>query len=320
MLKRVIAVITATIGIGASFGTSGTAVAALGPCDVSIDAPADLNAQFRKARKGAVICLHGTFRVNAPLVPRDRQVIRGPATIVAAGGVEDGFFLRDAHHVTIAGLDISGFTSRGVRCGPSTRLLRSALHHNRQNGVGCQLDNRSGSHIVIASNRVYANGDDSIEGHTAGGMKFVRTGAPGDRAGTAVTVRRNKVWANVGNGIWFDINSAGDLIARNEIWDNTRNGIRYEISAGPAIIRRNVVYRNQWYGVWITSSAKVVVRENVVVRNGRGDIVVVSDERARLRFPDLGGSHDGYAIRNILIERNTVARHLVGCDLENVSC
>ncbi|HEX7247918.1 MAG TPA: right-handed parallel beta-helix repeat-containing protein [Actinomycetota bacterium] len=320
MLKRVIAVITATAGIGASFGVPGTAVAALGSCDVRIDAPADLNAQFRKARKGAVICLRGTFRINAPLVPRDRQVIRGPAAIVNGGGVEDGFFLRDAHDVTIAGLDISGFTSRGVRCGPSMRLLRSTLHHNRQNGVGCQLDNRSASHIVIAANRVYANGDDSIEGHTAGGMKFVRTGAPGDRAGTAVTVRGNKVWGNVGNGIWFDINSAGDLIARNEIWDNTRNGIRYEISAGPAIIRRNVVYRNQWYGVWITSSAKVVVRDNVVVRNGKGDIVVVSDERARLRFPDLGGSHDGYVTRNIRIERNTVARKLVGCTLENVTC
>ena len=320
MLKRVILMAAVAASAATVLVMPGTASARLGACDRHVDAPADLNARFRKAPKGAVICLSGTFRINAPLVPRDGQVIRGPAAIVNGGGVEDGFFLGDASHVTIAGLDISGFTSRGVRCGPYTRLLRSSLHHNRQNGVGCQLDNRGGSHIVIASNEVYANGDPSIEGHTAGGMKFVRTGAPGDRAGSSVTLRRNKVWGNIGNGIWFDINSAGDLIARNEVWNNTRNGIRYEISAGPAIIRRNVVFRNDWYGIWITSSAKVVVRENVVVRNGRGDIVVVSDERARLRFPDLGGSHDGYKIRNIKVLRNTVARKLVGCSLENVSC
>lgn len=320
MLKRVILLAAAIVGAATVLVIPGTASARLGSCDKRVAAPADLNAEFRRAPEGAVICLSGTFRINSPLVPRHGQVVRGPAAIVNGGGVEDGFFLGDARHVTISGLDISGFTSRGVRCGAYTRLLRSSLHHNHQNGVGCQLDNRGGSHILIASNRVYSNGDPSIEGHTAGGMKFVRTGAPGDRAGSSVTVRRNKVWGNVGNGIWFDINSAGDLIARNEVWNNTRNGIRYEISAGPAIIRRNEVYSNAWYGVWITSSAKVVVRENVVVRNGKGDIVVVSDERARLRFPDLGGSHEGYKIRNIDVLRNTVARKLVGCSLENVSC
>ena len=320
MLKRVIFMAATVSAVAAVLVIPDTATAALGSCDVRVEAPANLNERFARVPKEAVICLSGTFSITSPLVPRDGQVIRGPAAIVNAGGVEDGFFLGDASHVTIAGLDISGFTSRGVRCGPYTRLLRSTLHHNRQNGVGCQLDNRGGSHVVIASNDVYANGDPSIEGHTAGGMKFVRTGAPGDRAGSSITLRHNKVWGNVGNGIWFDINSAGDLIARNEVWDNTRNGIRYEISAGPAIIRRNVVHHNGWYGIWITSSAMVVVRENVVVQNGRGDIVVVSDERARLRFPDLGGSHDGYKTRNIVVTRNTVAKQLVGCSLENVSC
>lgn len=320
MLKRVIVVAAVLAGAATVVVSPGTATAALGSCDVHVEAPANLNEHFRRAPKGAVICLRGTFRISSSLVPRDGQVVRGPAKIVNAAGVEDGFFLGDTSHVTIAGLDISGFTSRGVRCGPYTRLLRSALHHNRQNGVGCHLDNQAGSHIVIASNKVYANGDPSIEGHTAGGMKFVRTGEPGSRAGDSITVRGNHVWGNVGNGIWFDINSAGDLIARNEVWNNTRNGIRYEISAGPAIIRRNEVFSNGWYGIWITSSAKVVVRENVVVRNDKGDIVVVSDERARLRFPDLGGSHDGYKIRNIQVLRNTVARKLVGCSLENVAC
>ncbi len=320
MLKRVILMAATVSAVAAVLVNPGTATAALGSCDVRVEAPANLHERFARAPKGAVICLSGTFSITSPLVPRDGQVIRGPAAIVNAGGVEDGFFLGEREPCHDRGPRHLGVHSRGVRCGPYTRLLRSSLHHNRQNGVGCQLDNRGGSHVVIASNDVYANGDPSIEGHTAGGMKFVRTGAPGDRAGSSITLRHNRVWGNVGNGIWFDINSAGDLIARNEVWDNTRNGIRYEISAGPAIIRRNVVHHNSWYGIWITSSAMVVVRENVVVQNGRGDIVVVSDERARLRFPDLGGSHDGYKTRNIVVTRNTVAKQLVGCSLDNVSC
>ena len=319
MLKRVI--ITAFIAgtITAMLG-SGSATAARRPCDVHVKAPADLNQRFRQASVGAVICVSGTFRIDSSLEPRDGQVIRGHAIIVNGGGVDDGFYLARAEDVKIAGLEITGFNSRGVRCGVGTRLVRSILHHNRQNGVGCHLDNRAGSRVIIARNQVYANGDPSLEGNTSGGMKFVRSGKPGARPGNSISVRHNEVWGNVGNGIWFDINSAGDLIARNEVWDNTRSGIRYEISAGPAMIRRNVVHGNAWYGIWITSSAKVVVRENVVVRNGKRDIIVISDERARLSFPDLGGTHDGYEIVDIEVARNTVAREVVGCSLDGVDC
>ena len=320
MPKRVVITAVILASAAAILIAPGNASARLGACDETVRAPADLNKRFRSAPEGAVLCLSGTFRIGSPLVPRDRQVIRGPATIVNGGGVEDGFYLASSRGVTIAGLEITGFTSRGVRCGQGTRLLRSLLHHNRQNGVGCQLDNKEGSHILIASNEVYANGDPSLEGNTSAGMKFVRSGKPGTRAGDSITVRGNTVWGNVGNGIWFDINSAGDLIARNEVRNNTRNGIRYEISGGPAIIRRNVVHGNGWYGIWITSSAKVVIRENLAVRNDKGDIVIISDERARLSFPDLGGSHDGYKIVNIQVFRNTVAKRVSGCSLENVSC
>ncbi|HET6713064.1 MAG TPA: right-handed parallel beta-helix repeat-containing protein [Actinomycetota bacterium] len=320
MLKRVIITAFVVTGTITAVLGSGTASAARRPCDVHIEAPADLNQRFRKEPVGAVICVSGTFRIDSSLEPRDGQVIRGHATIVNAGGVEDGFYLAQAEDVKIAGLEIMGFNTRGVRCGAGTRLVRSVLHHNAQNGVGCNLDNRAGSHIIIAHNQVYANGDPSIEGNTSGGMKFVRSGLPGARPGNSVSVRHNEVWGNIGNGIWFDINSAGDLIARNEVWDNTRSGIRYEISAGPGMIRRNVTHGNAWYGIWITSSAKVVVRENIAVRNGKKDIIVISDERARLTFPELGGTHDGYKIVNIDVAGNTVAREVAGCSLDGVSC
>jgi parallel beta-helix repeat protein len=320
MLKRVIVTAFIVAGTITAMLGSGNASAARRPCDVHVKAPADLNQRLHKAPVGAVICVSGTFRIDSSLEPRDGQVIRGHATIVNGGGVDDGFYLARAEDVKIAGLEITGFDSRGVRCGAGTRLVRSILHHNRQNGVGCHLDNRAGSRVIIARNQVYANGDRSLEGNTSGGMKFVRSGKPGARPGNSISVRHNEVWGNVGNGIWFDINSAGDLIARNEVWNNTRSGIRYEISAGPAMIRRNVVHGNAWYGIWITSSAKVVVRENVVVRNGKRDIIVISDERARLSFPDLGGTHDGYEIVDIEVTRNTVAREVVGCSLDGVDC
>ena len=289
-------------------------------CAVYVTAPANLNERFRAAPEGAVICLSGTFRVTSSLIPRDGQHIVGPAVIENGGRVEDGFDLSRADHVGVEGLEIRNFLRRGVKCGIGTQVLGSMIHHNRQNAVGCSLRNRSASGVLVAENQIYNNGVGTLEGNTAGGMKFVRSGKPGDVPGSAVTVRDNLIWANVGNGIWFDINSAGDLISGNEIWGNTRNGIRYEISAGPAVIRGNIVHDNRWYGIWLTSSAKVKVLANTSINNGRNDITIMSDERARLTFPALGRNHDGYKIVDIDVYDNVTTKQLSGCSLKNVAC
>jgi hypothetical protein len=310
-------VVALTLGVMA-FATHPPVSAA--ECAAYVTAPANLHDRFRAAPEGAVICLSGTFRITSSLVPRDGQRIVGPAVVENGSGVDDGFDLSRTEGVVVEGLEIRNFLRRGVKCGLGTQVLGSVIHHNRQNAVGCSLRNRSASGVLVAENQIYNNGVGNLEGNTAGGMKFVRSGKPGDVPGSAVTVRDNLIWANLGNGIWFDINSAGDLISGNEIWGNTRNGIRYEISAGPAVIRGNFVHDNRWYGIWSTSSAKVKVLANTSINNGRKDITIMSDERARLTFPALGGNHDGYKIVDIDVHDNVVTKQLSGCSLKNVSC
>jgi hypothetical protein len=316
-------IVAAAAALASTFGLVSfvsTPAASAIECEAFVSAPANLNERFRAEPEGAVICLSGTFRITSPLVPRDGQRIKGPAVIENGGGVDNGFYLVRTENVKVDGLEIRNFTQRGVNCGYGTRVVRSMIHHNRQNGVGCARGNRSSSRIIVAENEIYNNGIGTLEGDRAGGLKFVRSGMPGDEPGSAVTVRGNRIWGNVGNGLWFDINSAGDLIARNDIWGNTRNGIRYEISGGPSIIRRNSVHDNLWYGIWVTSSARVKVVGNTSVHNGRSDIRIASDERARLTYPDLGGSHDGYKIVDIDVYENITTRAVEGCSLTNVSC
>lgn len=290
------------------------AQAAKRPCDVTITAPANLNARLRAAGPGKVVCLEGKFVINEETQAWDRQVLRGPATIVNAGRVVNGINLKrggsdGATDVQLNHLEISGFLERGVVCNDGTTARKLNLHHNEQNGFGCNLNNRSNASVWIHHSRIHHNGSLKWEGHISAGMKFVHTGPRGASVGSAVSVTDNRVYSNYGNGVWFDIDSAGDLVQGNRIWGNTRYGVRYEVSFGPVLIQGNDIVSSVkgYSGINITDSSFATVRGNTA-RGEDWDIDVFWKDR-----------RDGNPLIDIVIGPNDAPR-VLGCNLKGVTC
>jgi hypothetical protein len=259
-------------------------------------------------------CLIGTFTLGQPLEPKDGQVFVGPAEITTNGSSDFAFDLKGswATDVTVRHLDLWGFEISAINCWLGTAVFDSKIHDNGRNGLGCGLENRD-SHVVIARNEVWGNGSEAELGSGSAGMKFARSGVPG-HARTGVTVVDNFVHDNVGVGIWFDVESAGDVIKRNVITGNTRSGIMYEISHGPVSIRANDVSGNNTSlqdpsgGVVIYSSSHATVIGNAFGDNENWGVKVRDTSR-------------GYALLQIRVHRNDMNGDAVGgCDLDGVSC
>lgn len=279
------------------------------PCDVSASG-GDLNAILLSAGPGATICLSGTFSMHQEGKAFTGQTISGPALIRNAGGVRNGFNLKlggatGAYNVTLIDLEVSGFGERGVVCNVGTVAIRLDLHHNLQNGFGCNLNKVADAGVVIQDSEVYANGQASTVGHTSAGMKFVNTGPDGADPGTSVTILNNLVYNNRGNGIWFDEHSAGDAILGNTVRGHERHGIRYEVGDGPVLIAENQVSGSVLDDIDVTSSSFATVTDNVVA--GRIDIA------------QKVGRSNYHPILDIQVFGNRAAQ-LKGCALLNVTC
>ena len=103
-------------------------------------------------------------------------------------------------------------------------------------------------------------------------MKFAASG--GRTGSNGAIVRDNYIHDNVGNGVWFDVDSGGDTILDNVISGNLRKGIFYEVSRGPVLIMNNRVNgnntsggRSSGAGIAVVSSKNVTIRDNEIDMN-----------------------------------------------------
>jgi parallel beta-helix repeat protein len=152
----------------------------------------------------------------------------------------------------------------GICAGSGTMVRGNKGHHQGQMGV-CG----GGKKIVFKDNVVAHNNTEGfVGGWEAGGSKWIGT--------TKLLVRNNRFTGNLGPGLWTDTNNVRTRYIGNRIEHNAGPGIYHE-SSSAALIRDNVVVGNGkgaggWdrAGILIGASNHVEVFDNVVRRNGWG--------------------------------------------------
>jgi parallel beta-helix repeat protein len=250
---------------------------------------------------GTIFCLWGRYRIAAPIRPKPGDVFRGPAVIKPAGPVETAFTARDVPEVIFKRLDISGFLLRAIEPGERNVVRGCFLHHNGRNGLGAGSMHAA----LIEDNELAFNGSDVELGKGASGMKIANS--------SGVVVRDNYVHDNVGDGIWFDVDSRGALIEGNVATRNTRRGIFFEISKG-AVIRWNIAQDNNTSqhsvsgGIATVSSQDVQIYGNTLGGNMGHGVNVWDDSRS-------------YVPENISVHQNVLnGDEVAGCDVPGVLC
>ena len=173
--------------------------------------------------------------------------------------------LSDAHGMLVTFEDGAGY-----------QLLDSELARGGETGVGAN----EASDVLYRGNRIHHNNTEDFDsGWSAGGTKNARV--------TNLVVEGNEVYANVGPGIWCDVDCVDVVIRQNRVHHNWSQGIQYEISRN-ALITGNVVWENGWgsrewcfgAGILVQNSHDVAVEDNLLAWNANG-LVVISQERGQ---------------------------------------
>lgn len=220
-----------------------TTLAGAAPCTgVDVVAPASIQAAIDANPTGTTFCLSGSFVLTADLLPKSDDTFTGPADITGSNAT--GFEIKTANAtgVTLDTLTIHGFSIRGVDCWLGTVARNLAIYGNARNAFGCGLEGVANAGVLIETSNIYGNGSVAELGAGGGGMKFANA--------DGVTIRNNHVYGNIGNGVWFDLDSHAASITGNTIEGNTRKGVFIEISAGLATISGNTVTENNCSPVW----------------------------------------------------------------------
>ena len=145
----------------------------------------------------------------------------------------------------------SGVSLRGNR----TVVTGNTFSFNGQLGLHAYL----ADDVTIQSNKINNNNTEHFDQYQeAGGAKLVKS--------LNAVFSGNYVLNNLGNGIWFDIDSDHATIVRNETFSNNRNGIQFEISDS-AIIASNTSRNNTDTGIHIIESTNIDVYNNVSYKN-----------------------------------------------------
>lgn len=159
-------------------------------------------------------------------------------------------------------------------------VRQSLFATNGQSGLGA-----TGVGVVIQDNEIRGN---NYAGHAksfaAGGFsKATRT--------TGLTFSRNRVFDNLGDGVWLDIDNHNAVIEDNLVYANRGMGIFHEIGFTARIVG-NIVTCNDSYGINIMSSVgtqtnPIVVSGNDVTVCGKGDGIAIRRDGGRPdRFTD----------------------------------
>jgi parallel beta-helix repeat protein len=241
---------------------------------------------------------------------RETVKISKPLTLVTVGGTVDGEgtrtygFVIASDDVTIDGFEVTRTTNPAqdgaIRARGVDRLtVRNAhVHHTGgacisiEDGTGHQIlaselayCEQEGFHLsrvtdtLLARNVIHHNNPNQAygPGWEAGGGKAARV--------NGLTFDANESYANVGPGLWCDVDSRNVVFRNNRVHHNTRMGIFVEISNG-ALIEGNRVWENGWHftgwgygaGIVAASSRNVEIRNNIVAWNADG-ISVISQSR-----------------------------------------
>jgi nitrous oxidase accessory protein NosD len=225
--------------------------------------------------------------------PKSGQRFLGEPGAVLDGNGTAFAFRSGAGDVVISGLEITDYrpASRdGVVQGGTGWLVQgNHIHHNGEIGVHDLVGGRvignnihhngrygiaGGGFVLVEGNEIAYNANEIGLTGDSGGTKFVFT--------TDLVVRDNYVHGNCGHGLWADIDNVNVLTENNRVVANRGNGIFYEIGCGPGgVIRNNHVEGNGFperYASWMGDTAGIVVAltsgvevyGNTLVNNTKG--------------------------------------------------
>jgi hypothetical protein len=192
---------------------------------------------------------------------------------------------------TVIGNEIRLNHGTGLRTFSEASVVGNYIHHNGQLGIG-----GGGVRVTIEDNEIAYNGDGGFSPQwEAGGVKQVFV--------YGLIMRNNRVYGNLGPGLWTDAGDDETLYENNVIIGNEHAGIKHEIS-GSAVIRGNVILENgfgkeeRWPGVLIRESGPVDVRENILADNVAAVVLHQDDDR---------NNDTGNYLHDIVVEDNDIA-------------
>jgi hypothetical protein len=282
--------------------------------DAFINEGDSLNTRLAEIGPDKTIKVTGTF--NSNLRPFTGQRLFGPFKLVGGSGDACNLKTLKARNVSITDFEIDGFSGRGIVPWFGSRIRQGVIHDLGENAMTGSYENAPNMDILIEDMEVFNCGDPSQAGNSAGGFKFTRSGPPGAPVGSSITMRRIYIHNCEGNGLWFDISCAGELLEDIEIHDSSHNGFRYEICMGPVLINRMNTHDNSGHGFFITSSAYVEAHDVATGGNGGRGILLLEEERAILPT-DVEmkpmGTHEGFKFRDIAV----LNYHLNGDELQS---
>ncbi|MGH3608936.1 MAG: right-handed parallel beta-helix repeat-containing protein, partial [Pseudonocardiaceae bacterium] len=228
---------------------------------------------------------------------------------------------------TWMGGDVSGVstgTQEGaVQCGKTCTLINMNIHDNPGAFAGIYAPNGSDTAgpMTVLGGRVSGSGSLGIGGGgnphlTISGVQIDHNGASADcgvegggfkgvNQGSRFT--NNYVHDNNCVGVWYDINSADNVIDHNRVDNNALGGIFYEISQNASIFDNEVSGNGHgpgcgWLwnaGIGIASSFNIQVYGNSVSGNCNG-IAGTQQDRGDSTPPD-------HLLANLSIHNNRVA-------------
>jgi parallel beta-helix repeat protein len=278
-------------------------------CDVSLSSGASIQQAANSVGQGATLCLSGSFTIGNTVSLKLGQSVVGPAVITGTNGVDVGFApVKDTRYVN---LDASGFDHRPVQLAVGVEVIGGRYHHNGRNGLGGGL--AQGGGVLIDGVEIDHNGSPEYLGVGAAGVKLAGSGGS--------TVINSYIHDNVGNGLWFDVDSGnGDLAENNVVTGNSRRGIFYEVSRGPVVIRGNTVQGNNTErlgngaGIGVSSSKNVLIEGNILGGNIGGFGIGMGEvNRDNITWD--------YPLSNVVVRNNTMNGDAIrGCNQDGVTC
>lgn len=282
----------------------------------------DIQTAINGHSAGTTYWLQGTFNITAPIEPKDGDTfvsnnahIIGNASYTSGDRFTDGSVSTgtlnifdaktpDARGVTFKGLEISGARQSGIDPWLDSTVKYCLVHDNLRNGIGSGLENTAGysPQSLVEDCIVWDNGSVSELGAGAGGIKWARTGDGEDMdggtevraatSGSGVICRRVYVFRNIGNGLWHDVGSGGNLFEDCIADSNTRKGFHNEIAVGPDVWQDNTARyncnslyedppRQSDWGMNVMTSLGCTFQRNHVYDNvGDNGIKIDQDNRA----------------------------------------
>lgn len=197
-----------------------------------------------------------------------------------------------AKNWTITGNEVRYSHDCGIWSGTGTVVSGNYVHHMGRLG----LCGTGGIDMLVENNEIAFNNTDGFDPRwDGGGTKWVKT--------LRLTVRNNHSHDNLGPGLWTDGSNMTTVYEGNRVERNSEEGIFHEISYD-AIIRNNVVLSNgrnigTWgAGIMVSSSPNVQIYGNTV-KGGWNGISLVQENRG-------SGTYGAFTLKNVTVSNNLV--------------